>query len=309
MFRVYIYLLSDILLQMKYSIELIRLVAVLLITFTHTKHTLSTNDWAYFFVEILPPYGTAILSVISGYLYWETGRKKESIWRNKVKSLAIPYLLANLLVLIPIIILHFLGHDLLNRLTYDYTLITEGLLSLNSPPINPPTYFIRDIFVIFLIIELIQYRNFCTLLVLVPLVMFGQLVLRYDIFLLFLFGMMYGGLKNQIDKSIWLSVLGVVTSLWVLFGDIDYLRIPVACILFIVLLDWSIKFIEVGAYTYLLHLFHSPIMVVTSVILGKYSVSNLPSITIQIILSICLAYVIYWCTKRIPFLRVLTGGR
>ncbi len=70
---------------MKPSIELIRLLAVLLITFTHTRNNL-TEGISYFIVEELPKLGTAILSIISGYLYFEVSRKKENLFKKKNKN-------------------------------------------------------------------------------------------------------------------------------------------------------------------------------------------------------------------------------
>ena len=77
---------------MKSGIELMRLIAVILITFTHTRNELS-EGYLYFLVETLPTYGTAILSIISGYLFYTVSRKNENLFNKKIKSLAIPYLI------------------------------------------------------------------------------------------------------------------------------------------------------------------------------------------------------------------------
>ena len=69
---------------MKPSIELIRLIAVILIVFTHTKNELEYGI-AYVIVEQIPPYGTAILSIISGYLYFEVSRHKQNLFFKKIK--------------------------------------------------------------------------------------------------------------------------------------------------------------------------------------------------------------------------------
>lgn len=79
---------------MKPSIELIRLIAVVLITYTHTRHELD-NGIVYFIVEWLPIFGTAILSIMSGYLYYTISRKKDHLFQKKIKSLAIPFMIAN----------------------------------------------------------------------------------------------------------------------------------------------------------------------------------------------------------------------
>lgn len=120
---------------MKSSIELIRLIAVILIVFTHTRNELEYGV-AYFIVERIPTFGTAILSIISGYLYYEISRRKQNLFLKKIKSLAIPYLIANIIVLVLVLIAYyFLGYDALNRLSFDSSLITEGVFSFNSPPL------------------------------------------------------------------------------------------------------------------------------------------------------------------------------
>ena len=144
---------------MKPSIELIRLVAVFMITFTHTRHQLE-EGWLYFLVEILPTYGTAILSVISGYLYFTVSRKKKYLFQKKVKSLAIPYLIANVSVVMLVLFSYYvLGFNPLNRLGIGPELFTEGVLALNMEPVNPPTYFIRDIFLVFAVIALLTQKE------------------------------------------------------------------------------------------------------------------------------------------------------
>ena len=146
--------------KMKSSIELIRLIAVILIVFTHTRNELE-DGLAYFIVQRIPTFGTAILSIISGYLYFEISQHKKNLFFKKIKSLAIPYLIANITVLFLVLFAYyFFGYDTLNRLNFDFTLITEGIFSFNSAPINPPTYFIRDIFIIFSIIALVTQKEF-----------------------------------------------------------------------------------------------------------------------------------------------------
>ena len=66
---------------MKPSIELIRLVAVILITFTHTRNDLQSG-YVFFVVEKLPLLGTAILSIVSGYLYYTVSQKKGSLLKK-----------------------------------------------------------------------------------------------------------------------------------------------------------------------------------------------------------------------------------
>src|SRR5690606_30626447 len=185
---------------MKYNIELIRLLAVLLITLTHTRNNITENTpLAYFFVEQLPTVGTILLSIISGYLFQKVSFSKPNLFLRKVKTLLIPFLIANFSVLCLVLAAKYLfDFNFLNRLSFDFSLITEGILALNSPPINPPTYFIRDIFVIFVLIELIKNKNFYMLLIIIPLLILGKLLLRYDILVIFLIGTIIARYETQL---------------------------------------------------------------------------------------------------------------
>lgn len=293
---------------MKPSIELIRLVAVILITFTHTRNNLE-NGISFFIVEQLPTFGTAILSIISGYLYYTVSRKKKKLFLKKLKSLAVPYLFANIVVLLLVLTANFVfGYNALNRLTYDFSLITEGILALNSPPINPPTYFIRDIFIIFSIIALFTQKEYKALFILIPVVLFGTLVLRLDVAFLFTLGVLYAIIKDKIDKKI-LIVIATLLALIVGFWFFEYLKLPLSFLIFILILDLEFKFFNTGRYSYLLHLYHSPIIVVSYPILKNFIHNPLINIIAQIIISVTSIYIFFLITKKYDFLKILSGGR
>lgn len=290
------------------SIELIRLLAVILITFTHTRNDLESGS-LYFIVEKLPLYGTAILSVISGYLYYTVSRKKAGLFKRKIKSLAIPFLIANGSVLLAVLMAYyFFGYNPLNRLGYDFTLITEGLFALNSPPINPPTYFIRDIFVIFAILALFTQKEFKALLVIIPLLLFGTLVLRMDVAFLFLIGCLYGRFQTAIKKNT-LIVISVVITIVIAIWFSEFLKFPIAFLLFILALDLKFKVYNTSRYSYLLHLYHSPIIVISYPFLSTLTADPFLQIVLQILISFIGVYGMYLITKRFEFLKVLSGGR
>ena len=246
---------------MNSSIELIRLVAVILITFAHTRHDLQSG-YVFFVVEKLPTFGTAILSIVSGYLYYTVSLKKK-IFIKKIKTLLVPYLIANISVLIIVFLTtSLLGYNPLNRLSLDSSLILEGIFSLNSPPINPPTYFIRDILIIFSIISLISHKEFKSLIILVPMILFGTLLLRLDIAVLFIAGLLFGHFKKSINKNLLISITFVVLIL-ILFFLPGYLKFPISFLIFILVIDFEFNFYNTGRYSYLLHLYHSPVMVVS----------------------------------------------
>lgn len=294
---------------MKYNIELIRLFAVVLITFTHIRHDFSSG-LPYVILEEIPRFGTLILSVVSGYLFAKTTFfKRNNLLKKKTKSLLIPYLIANLAVLIPVLIANAFGYNFLNRLHFDYTIITEGLLSLSSPPIDPPTFFIRDLFIIFVLIELVLNRNYYMFLIIVPLAVFGHLLIRYDILILFAAGALYGGFGSKL-KKIYL-ILGFFAAAFVLyyFNETHYIKHLLTLAFFITVIDRNIKFYEVGGFSYLLHLYHSPAIVATYPLIDAKIESVLLKVVAQIAVAVAFASLLYLITRKIPKLRVITGGR
>ena len=293
---------------MKPGIELVRLIAVILITFTHTRNNLESG-FTYFIVEELPKYGTAILSIISGYLYYTISRHKTGLFDKKIKSLVIPYLIANFSILFLVLIFNYgFGYNPLNRLSYDWSIVLEGLFSLSSPPINPPTYFIRDIFILFSIIALITQKEWKALLVLIPFLLFGKLIIRWDIAFLFVLGIIYAMVSERLNKNILLSVCGLSIVVVVLFFD-AYLKFPVALFLFMLTVDLKIKYLNTGRFSYLLHLYHSPVMVITYPVISYLISDTTIRVVIQIIWAIAMAYLLFLTTKKIPALKILSGGR
>ncbi|TDS49977.1 acyltransferase family protein [Myroides indicus] len=282
---------------MNYSLELIRLIAVILITFTHTKNDFSTGITHFIFEEI-PLMGTVILSLISGFLFFKISKNKNGLFQNKVKTLLTPYLFANLIVFGLVLTAQYIFDiNFLNRLTFDYTLFTEGLLSLNSPPVNPPTYFIRDIFVVFVLVELIKNKNFYMLLIIIPLMIFGKLFLRIDIPLLFLAGIGIAYFSDFIiayKKAIILALLILITALFLFqTKEIDTLKYPFSLFLFILIFNQKIKFYNVGAFSYLLHLYHAPFIVILYPILSFFITNAVLNAFMQIVLSIAFVYILY----------------
>lgn len=293
---------------MKPGIELVRLIAVILITFTHTRNNLESG-LVHFIIEKLPTYGTAILSIISGYLYYTVSRKKPGLLSKKIKSLAIPYLIANACILGLVLLFNYgFGYNPLNRLTYDWSLIIEGLFSLSSPPINPPTYFIRDIFVTFAVIALFAQKEWKALLIILPFLFFGHLILRWDVVFLFAIGVGYALIEGRIKKTILIGILSLALVLTFLFVS-NYLKFPLAVLIFLMTVDLNFKFMNTGRYSYLLHLYHSPIMVISFPIIDRVIVNPTLKIVTQIVWAIVMVYILFLASKRISFLRILSGGR
>jgi len=291
-----------------YSIEIIRLTAVILITFTHIRHTFESG-FMYVFLEQVPLYGTLILSIISGFLYAEVTARKPDLLRKKVRSLLIPFLIANLLVLIPALIFQQFGIDVLNRLEFGLELISTGLLSFDGPPINPPTYFIRDIFIIFVMIETIRTRNIYLFLGVLTFAFFGELLLRYDILVLFILGVFYSRNSDFIRSRKGIISLSLITiGILLFYFESSVNRHVFSLALFILLIDWKVNFMNVGGYSYTLHLYHSPIIVVSYPLVVHYFDNPYVMVFLQVGVAYTLCYIGYQMIQKLN-LRFMIGGR
>ena len=293
---------------MKGNIELLRIVCVVLLVFTHTRHNFD-DGIMHFILYDLPKYGTLILSIISGYLYYSISRKNKNLFEKKIKSLAIPFLLANLSVVIIVsVIFVFFDLNYLNRLSFDFGLILEGILSLNSPPINPPTYFIRDIFIIFVLVEILINKKFKLIFLLLPFALFGELILRYEILVLFVVGIVVSKYLNNKNQKYTQLMLLILVLLSYLFYE-PIMKHLISIFIFVSIINVNVKFFNVGGYTYLLHLYHSPIIVFIYPLLSNY-ISNIYWLVLsQIILSIIMVYLLFLITRRFTVLKILSGQR
>ena len=293
---------------MKGSFEFARLICVLLLIFTHTRHNYS-EGLAYFILEEVPKVGTLILSLISGYLYYSVSRKNKNIFEKKAKSLLIPYLIANISVLSLVVIANFIFEiNFLNRLDFNFDLIFEGIIALNSPPINPPTFFIRDIFIIFVLIEIFRNKKYFLLILILPLAIYGELILRYEILYLFVIGLLTAKYSEKLGKSSIILTI-VISSLPLFYFDIAEVKHLVSILFFIGILTINLNFKNVGGFTYLLHLYHSPIIVFVYPIISYYFSNQVVLVICQIILSIIFIYALYLLTRKVTFLKVISGQR
>lgn len=293
---------------MKGSFEFARLICVLLLIFTHTRHNYS-EGLTYFILEEVPKIGTLILSLMSGYLYYSVSRKNINIFQKKVKSLLIPYLIANISVLSLVVIANFIFEiNFLNRLDFNFDLIFEGIIALNSPPINPPTFFIRDIFIIFVLIEIFRNKKYFLLLLIIPLAVYGELILRYEILYLFVIGLLTAKYSEKLGKS---AIILIIVIFWLLlfYFNIAEVKHLLSILFFIGILTVNLNFKNVGGFTYLLHLYHSPIIVFVYPIISYYFSNQLVLVISQIILSIIFIYALYFLTRKITFLKLISGQR
>ena len=293
---------------MKYNLEFLRFFAVILVTFTHTRNNF-TGGWEMLVFEDLPKIGTIVLSIISGYLYSEVSFDRKILFKDKLKKLYIPYLFANSIVIALVLIASALGYNLLNRYNIDYKLFTEGLFSLTVPPVNPPTYFVRDLFITFLLVDLLKNKNYKVLLIIIPLIVFGKLFIRLDIMLLFSVGIIISKYASFIKKNYFYILFLLATSSIIAFlkAPIDIYKYPMAFLLFMTVFQIKMKFYNVGSFTYLLHLYHSPIIVFTAFFLKMDN--PILYVIVQILAAISGVFLLYTIMRFIKPLRILSGGK
>lgn len=297
--------------EYNYSIEIIRLVGVILISFVHTRNDFQEGLPFYIFYEV-PRFGTLILSLVSGFLYYKHTSKKPKIFFKKVRSLFIPYLVANVSVVLISYLFYLGGYNFLNRLTFDSSIITEGILSLNSQPLNVPTYFIRDLFVIFCIISLFK-KEYWGLLFIIPLLIFGKLLLRYDILLLFTLGYLYSKHYDYLIKKKLEVIVGFLFTLLVIYlvhgdGDKFVYYFPFIILIFYFAVQRKVKFIKTGGYTYFFHLYHSPIIVTSFTILVMFVSNPIVLVITQVALAAFISLLGFMATDKLK-LKFITGGR
>ena len=294
--------------SVNYSIEILRLLSVVLLTLTHTKHSI-TGAVPYFFVETLPTYGTSLLSIISGFLYMEYSSRGPDLLKKKVRTLVVPYLISNLLVLSMVCIMYLFGYDFLNRLSFDVNIILDGLLAFGSEPVNPPTYFIRDIFLIFCVISVLR-GNYLAIIFIAPYLAFGQLFLRPDVVFLFFCGVILSRFRDSFEahanRVVGLLLLSVATAL--LYDWIWILKFLICIMIFFLSYRIRVRFFRVGGLSYLLHLYHAPVIVVLHPLVSRFAVSELMGVAIQFTLTVSIVCVAHLLLKRLN-VTFLTGGR
>ena len=161
-------------------------------------------------------------------------------------------------------------------------------------PINPPTYFIRDIFLLFCIISLFK-KNYLSLIFILPYMVFGTLFLRVDIILLFIVGSVISHFKNRIilNKKILIFVLLLMCTWLAYMKNFHILKFIVSILIFISLFNVKINFINIGGISYLLHLYHAPVIVVSHSILLLCFSNYVIIVLLQFFISLIFIYIQY----------------
>lgn len=134
------------------------------------------------------------------------------------------------------------------------------------------------------------------------------MILRLDVAFLFLIGCLYAMFGERLKKKVLVIITVIITALIGIFFT-TYLKFPSAFLIFILLIDLKFKFFNTGKFSYLLHLYHSPIIVISYPLLSLYIEHPLLKITAQIVTALIVVYGLFLITKRFKFLKILTGGR
>src|SRR5690606_33030837 len=112
--------------------------------------------------------------------------------------------------------------------------------------------------------------------------------------------------KSQI-KQIIVILLAIVSLLLIFKTGVSVYKYPIALLVFIWAISTKIKFYNVGAYSYLLHLYHSPIIVCLYPLIKRISSNEFLLVLLQVVVSFVCGYLLYIVTRKIPCLRILCG--
>jgi len=109
-----------------------------------------------FLRDVVSRGGVPILTVVSGYLAYLSLQRKPYLTfvRDKAQRILLPYILWNLICLVYILWVHHTFGYTINAKVLEYQGLTEfikDVLAINRMPINPPIYFLRDLFLILLL--------------------------------------------------------------------------------------------------------------------------------------------------------------
>ena len=93
-----------------------------------------------------------------------------------------------------------------------------------------------------------------------------------------------------------------------LIKDFYILKFIFSILIFIYLFNIEIKFINIGGFSYLLHLYHSPIIVISYPILSLYFSNDVIMVLLQFFISIIILYIIHKLIKYYNF-EIIIGNR
>ena len=132
--------------------------------------------------------------------------------------------------------------------------------------------------------------------------------MRYEILALFIVGIMISKyLNNKTRKYFQLVLLILLPLSYYFYGPI--MKHLISIFIFVSIININVKFFNVGGYTYLLHLYHSPVIVFIYPLLSNYISDTYMLVILQIILSISTVYLLFLITRKFTVLKILSGQR
>ena len=131
-----------------------------------------------------------------------------------------------------------------------------------------------------------------------------------DVILLFIIGSIISYYKDTIilNKKVLIFVLLCFCMLLIIMRDFYIFKFIFSILIFISLFNVSIKFINIGGMSYLLHLYHAPIIVISYPILSLYFFNNVILVLLQFFISLIILHIIYKILKYYNF-NIILGNR
>lgn len=152
-------------------IEILRILLIVAIIFVHIPFDDETSPyrddahWANWFVLLIRDgfgrLGVPLLSIISGYLAATSKHVYLELWRRKVKTLLIPFLMFNISVATFVAVLQLNGAGTFWPWFVDGGALAwaNAFFSVTDRPVNEPLYFLRDLFLCFLFLPVLRYAT------------------------------------------------------------------------------------------------------------------------------------------------------
>ena len=142
-------------------IDFLRIVLICAIVYIHVPDPMTQTPWLAVvrsvFVDGLFRVGVPVLSAVSGYLLAASLQRRSypATFKNKLRTLLVPLILWNLPLVVALYFIEARGltHYQFHAPAYPFSAFnwTDLVFGIEGQPVNYPMYFIRDLFVAFLI--------------------------------------------------------------------------------------------------------------------------------------------------------------
>ena len=297
---------------------------------------------AYFANATVLRFSVSMLTLISGYIFFATQGEANPVRsiRRKIPSLVVPFLVWNLSLVLVVWLAQsqgLFGGFRLYLPTANVKTWFDALFAATAQPVNYPLYFLRDLFVIFVIASItgraFRRHLFPGLLIVLAVYQYeldGLLVLRNDMLLSFFVGGAAAVARvnpNGMDRYA-VPLLSLLLSVCVVHfatRGVDVSNESLLALRFIGIASaWpalslfvgtraEATFAKLGRYAFPVFLIHGPILALL-LALGIHIPAGLPGLLLWlasspviVLTSIALFRVLTWIAPRVT--AVTTGGR